>query len=103
MAISSDPHGRGPGADASPDTNLSLETERTVPEGRLCASCGTTLAGRRRQAHFCSDRCRMTGRRAAEASRRGALLNRLKQAVAEIELELMAAGQRHEVNHEPRA
>ena len=39
------------------------ETERTLPEHRLCVGCGTALTGRRPQAKFCSARCRTATRR----------------------------------------
>ena len=52
-----------------------------------CAECRRPLTGRKTR--FCSDRCRMRAVRAAEAQHRRDLLDRLKQAVAEIEGELL--------------
>jgi predicted nucleic acid-binding Zn ribbon protein len=39
------------------------QNERTASAGRLCATCATSLNGRRPQARFCSDRCRTQHRR----------------------------------------
>jgi hypothetical protein len=41
------------------------ETERRLSEDRSCAGCGTSLQGRRPQAKFCSDRCRMQSARSS--------------------------------------
>ena len=104
MVIRSHSSGSWLGAELSPNAILASETERTVSTARVCGSCGTTLTGRRRQAQFCSDGCRMRGRRASKTSRRRALLRRLKEAVAEIELELTGDEEAlsHATNYEPR-
>jgi endogenous inhibitor of DNA gyrase (YacG/DUF329 family) len=88
MAIPSGSHRSGSGADPSPDTNLSLETERTVSEARSCASCGTSLNGRRRQALFCSARCRTQYGRTLRADKLVALFAALEEAVNALKLEL---------------
>jgi hypothetical protein len=52
---------------ASDDTNNqdAPQTERRLSTGRACAGCGASLEGRRPQARYCSDRCRVrTGREA---------------------------------------
>ena len=41
------------------------ETERRLSEARSCAGCGTSLEGRRPQAKYCSDRCRVRTAREA--------------------------------------
>lgn len=62
------------------------ETRTTAFSGRSCNQCGRPLTGRKQR--FCSDRCRMQDRRAKENRRRSDLLNRLRQAVSELEREL---------------
>jgi hypothetical protein len=45
------------------DSPRAPENERPAAVDRLCDGCGTSLAGRRRQARYCSDRCRSQARR----------------------------------------
>ena len=69
------------------------ETRTTALEGHpgeeSCLRCGRTVHGRRRNG-YCSDRCRMAVRRAAEANRKRRLLKNLKEAVAAMEAELVS-------------
>jgi hypothetical protein len=68
------------------NSDRSPETERTVSERRLCASCGAELTGRRRQAQYCSDRCRTTARRRTRSVHLKELLAELERAVADIKV-----------------
>ena len=68
---------------ADPVNKSSSETNRRLSESRSCAGCTTSLQGRRPQAKFCSDRCRV---RFARRSRLGALKDlrsRLDSSIAE--------------------
>ncbi len=71
-----------------------LQTRTTASEGPSCARCGGPLRGRRRT--FCSDGCRMQARRAEQSdhearhvTRRQALLETIREAVAALEEELI--------------
>jgi hypothetical protein len=64
------------------------ETERSVSEHRFCAGCGVDLTGRRRQARFCSDRCRTDHYRRDSASRIATLVDALEQTVATLKAEM---------------
>jgi len=90
MAISSESQGSDIGADPSPETNRLSETERTVSIARLCASCDIPLTGRRRQAQFCSDRCRTQHRRRRRATRLAELVASVEQAVTALKTEIGA-------------
>jgi predicted nucleic acid-binding Zn ribbon protein len=59
-------------------------TRTTASAGQSCRRCGGPIGGRRRNG-FCSDRCRMRVKREEEAKRRGEVLDRLREAVAEVE------------------
>lgn len=44
---------------------------RTIADKRCCEGCGTSLAGRRSDARFCSQECRLRDRHAREPIRQG--------------------------------
>ena len=70
--------------DIKADTDRGLEP-RTTAEGRPCVGCDSPLRGRKER--FCSDRCRMQYRRAAEVERRRELLNQLQGIVSQVRQE----------------
>jgi hypothetical protein len=72
----------------APPLESPSQTERTVSEDRLCDDCGTLLTGRRRQAHFCSDRCRTRHGRRIQATRVKDLLVELERIVAALKVEI---------------
>jgi hypothetical protein len=74
--------------DGRPPFDLFTETERTVSQGRLCATCGVTLTDRRPQARFCSDACRMRFRRQKQATRLNELLTTIEKSTAALRGEL---------------
>jgi hypothetical protein len=60
------------------------EAERTGFADPRCARCGAVLAGRRRDARFCSDKCRMQTHRQGEQARIAGLLATLEQTITEL-------------------
>jgi hypothetical protein len=67
----------------SPSDKGSPETERRLSEGRSCAGCATSLQGRRPQAKFCSDRCRVRFARRSRLETLRDLRSRLDSSIAE--------------------
>jgi len=57
------------------------QTERTVPEARVCEFCGAALVRRRPQARHCGDRCRTAARRELRLQRLVAHLDTIQNAV----------------------
>jgi hypothetical protein len=57
-----------------------------------CTHCGSSIRGKRRNG-FCSDRCRMATRREEDRLRRRELLDRLRQVVRQVEVELIPTGE----------
>ena len=70
----------------------SAEPRTTAFAGPSCEHCNRPLTGRKEK--FCSDRCRMQERRAADRNRQGLLLARIKESVRALERELL--GERQE-------
>jgi hypothetical protein len=64
------------------------QTERTLSSARLCEGCGTSLGGRRRQARYCSAKCRTLAHRSARQRGITALLTTLERTVASLRQEL---------------
>ena len=64
------------------------ETERTASDGRQCMFCGAALRSARRDARYCSDRCRTSGGRTAHRQRLVAQLDAIAFAVTNIRHEL---------------
>src|SRR5262249_18829178 len=81
------------GAQPSPDSNFASETERALSSARLCKACGVPLVGRRRQAQFCSGRCRTEHRRGTRANRLAQLVEAVEKAVTALKGEI---GTHHE-------
>jgi hypothetical protein len=67
----------------NPANKSSPETERRLSESRSCAGCATSLQGRRQQAKYCSDRCRVRFARRARLGALTALRSRLDSSIAE--------------------
>jgi hypothetical protein len=59
------------------------ETERRPSESRSCVGCAASLQGRRPQAKYCSDRCRVGFARRARLGALKDLLSRLDSSIAE--------------------
>ena len=67
----------------------SLETERTVSRHHVCDGCGSSLAGKRPQARFCSDECRSAARRLARNTRLDSLLTTIEECLTELRREVL--------------
>jgi hypothetical protein len=80
-------------AEPSTQPELGQETERTVSAPRLCVGCGANLTGRRRQARYCSDRCRAGHRRRGQTARVAGLLDVVEQTIESLRATI---GARHE-------
>jgi hypothetical protein len=63
-------------------------SDPTFSEARLCVVCGSSLTGRRRQSHHCSDQCRAEGARAAHRRRIAARLDEIAETVEALRQEL---------------
>jgi hypothetical protein len=61
-------------------SEVAAETRTSASARPSCRQCGGPIAGRRRNG-YCTDRCRMRGRRAARSAR-------VRQQLASIELAL---------------
>lgn len=59
---------------------------RSASMGLLCEGCGEPLTGKK--ARWCSDACRMTRRREAQAARVSDYLTTIENAVAALRVEL---------------
>jgi predicted nucleic acid-binding Zn ribbon protein len=88
MTNDSPPFTMDPKAHPSADSNLPPETERTLPNGRVCAGCGVTLTDRRPQARFCSARCRTEHNRRQRNSRLAQLVASFEATVTALKQEL---------------
>jgi hypothetical protein len=68
--------------------DLAPETERTVSDLRSRPTCGNALTNRRRQARFCSDRCRAQAARSERQRRLVAIVDTLSGALRVLKREL---------------
>ena len=69
------------GVRVGPPTDHPTERRRRVARDGVCLGCDQSLVGRRPQAAWCSDRCRLRTERATRAREDGQILDALATAL----------------------
>ena len=69
------------GVRVGPPTDHLTERRRRIASNGLCTGCGQSLVGRRPQAVWCSDRCRLQTTRMARAREDGQVIDAIAAAL----------------------